>query len=70
MPSRAKMALATWLVFGTASAALAESNNGANHRGPVVWSRTTPTMLEAPQPKATRQVRSLLPDRPHGIVMN
>jgi hypothetical protein len=41
MPSRAKMALATWLVFGTASAALAESNNGANHRGPVVWSRTT-----------------------------
>ena len=40
------MALATWLVFGTASAALAESNNGANHRGPVVWGRTTPTMLE------------------------
>jgi hypothetical protein len=46
MPSKAKMALATLLVFGSASAALAESNNGANHRGPVVWGRTTPTMLE------------------------
>jgi hypothetical protein len=46
MPSKAKIALATLLVFGSASAALAESNNGANHRGPVVWGRTTPTMLE------------------------
>ena len=36
MPSKAKIALATLLVFGSASAALAESNNGANHRGPVV----------------------------------
>ena len=52
MPSKAKMALATLLVFGSASAALAESNNGTNHRGPVVWGRTTPTMLERPAPSA------------------
>ena len=31
---------------------------------------TTTGRRIAPQPKATRQVRSLLPDRPHGIVMN
>ena len=70
MPINTKLALATLLVFDSASAALAESNIGTNHRGPFVRGRTSPTMFEAPQPKAARQVRSLLPDRPHGIVMN
>ena len=44
MTSKAKLALATLL--GSASAVLAESNNGTNHRGPVVWGRTSPTMFE------------------------
>ena len=40
MPSKAKIALATLLVFGSASAALAESNNGAPRKiGPT---RRTP----------------------------
>jgi hypothetical protein len=43
MPNRAKLALATLLVFG---AALAESNYGTNHRGIVVRGRTSPTMFE------------------------
>ena len=46
MPKKAILALATLIVFGSASAALAESNNGTNHRGPVVWGRTSPTMFE------------------------
>jgi hypothetical protein len=46
MPSKAKLAFATLLVFGSASAVLAESNNGTNHRGPVVRGRTSPTMFE------------------------
>ena len=36
MPKKAILALATLIVFGSASAALAESNNGTNHRGAVV----------------------------------
>ena len=46
MPTKTKMALAALLVFGSTSAALAESSRGASHRGPVVRSRTAPTMLE------------------------
>ena len=46
MPKKAILALATLIVFGSASAALAESNNGTNHRGPVVRGRTSPTMFE------------------------
>jgi len=46
MTSKAKLALATLLAFGSASAVLAESNNGTNHRGPVVRGRTSPTMFE------------------------
>jgi hypothetical protein len=40
MPSKDKLAIAILLVFGSASAFLAESNNGSNHRGPVVWGNT------------------------------
>jgi len=46
MPKKAILALATLIVFGSASAALAESNNGTNYRGPVVRGRTSPTMFE------------------------
>ena len=46
MPKKAILALATLIVFGSASAALAESNNGTNHRGPVVRGRTSSTMFE------------------------
>ena len=46
MPKKAILALATLIVFGSASAALAESNNATNHRGPVVRGRTSPTMFE------------------------
>ena len=46
MPKKAILALATLIVFGSTSAALAESNNGTNHRGPVVRGRTSPTMFE------------------------
>ena len=46
MPKKAILALATLIVFGSASAVLAESNNGTNHRSPVVWGRTSPTMFE------------------------
>ena len=46
MPKKAILDLATLIVFGSTSAALAESNNGTNHRGPVVRGRTSPTMFE------------------------
>ena len=46
MPIKTKLALATLLVFDSASAALAESNIGTNHRGPFVRGRTSPTMFE------------------------
>ena len=44
MLTKTKMALAALLVFGSASAALAESSRG--HRGQAVRSRTAPTAFE------------------------
>ena len=46
MPSKAKLALATLLVFGSASAALAEATTGPIIVAQLCWGRTSPTMFE------------------------
>ena len=57
MPIKTKLALAALLAFGSASAVLAESNNGTNHRGPVAWARTSPSMFEQPNANTSHAVK-------------
>ncbi len=57
MLTKTKMALATLLGFGSASAVLADSNNWTNHRGPVGRGRTSPTVFEEPSATANHAVK-------------
>jgi hypothetical protein len=54
MRTKTKMALATLLVFGSVSSALAANNDRGHHRGRA---RTTPTMIEERNPTTSHAVK-------------
>jgi hypothetical protein len=47
MAAKTKMALAALIVLGSASAALAQSDNRTHHRGSVGRGASSPTILES-----------------------